>query len=187
MLKKTITFKDYNDQELTEDFYFNLNEDELVELQVSSKEGFAETLQKIVASNDGEQIIGHFKKIILLAYGVKSENGRSFDKSQALRDEFSHTRAYSKLFIELATDAGYAAEFINGIVPAGMGQKDPTDIVELPTAAPQLEEQITSHDPLETKDTRPAWIKQNREPTKNELDNMSKDELLVAMNRKNQL
>ena len=35
MLKKTITYNDYNGAERTEDFYFNLTEAEVVEMQYS--------------------------------------------------------------------------------------------------------------------------------------------------------
>lgn len=120
MLKKTITFEDFNGEQITEDFYFNLSKAEIVELQVGTEKGLAETLQEIVKANDGKLIIENFKKIILLAYGKKSEDGRRFIKSQDLRDEFEQSSAYSELFIELATNAEKAAEFINGIVPTGL-------------------------------------------------------------------
>ncbi len=181
MLKKTIEFEDYNGLQITEDFYFNLTKAELVELQMSSKDGFAETLQKIIASSDGQQIIDHFKKIILMAYGVKSDDGRRFVKTQELRDEFSQTEAYSTLFIELATSSDAAAAFINGVIPTGMAQEAQEaqeNVVELPTAVPQLEESDKT-------DTRPPWIRENREPTTHELLTMDKAQIVEAMNHKN--
>ena len=142
MLKKKITYKDYNDRTVVEDFYFNLTKAELVELQLSEKDGFSEALAKIVKSEDGKMIVEHFKKIILLSYGEKSEDGRRFKKTVELREEFSQTEAYSNLFVDLATDANAAAAFINGIVPAGMIEESKAAIqnVELPTAAPILED-----------------------------------------------
>lgn len=141
MLKKTITFDDYNGKTVTEDFYFNLTKAELVELQMSEKDGFSEALELIVKSEDGKMIIEHFKKIILLSYGEKSDDGRRFKKTDELREEFAQTEAYSSLFIELATDANAATEFINGIVPAAMVAESKAAIqnVELPTAPPILE------------------------------------------------
>ena len=120
MLKKTITYDDFNGQSRTEDFFFHLTKAELVELEVSEKAGFAESLKAIVAAEDGAMIIGQFKRIILLAYGQKSDDGRRFIKNKELCDAFAQTEAYSQLFIELATDAGAAAAFINGIVPANL-------------------------------------------------------------------
>lgn len=120
MLKKTITFTDYNDVERTEDYYFNLNQAEIMEMEMSIAGGFAETIQRIVAAKDAPAIIAIFKDLILKAYGVKSPDGKQFIKSEELRTAFSQTEAYSILFMELATDADAAAKFVNGIIPASM-------------------------------------------------------------------
>ena len=117
MLKKTITYTDYNGVERTEDFYFNLTKAELLEMELGSAGGFAEMIQKIVAAQDAPAIIKVFKDLILKAYGEKSADGKRFIKSDEIRDAFSQTEAYSQLFMELATDADAAAAFVNGIVP----------------------------------------------------------------------
>lgn len=123
MLKKSITYTDYNGREVTEDFYFHLSKADLVEMELSSKGGLAAKLQAIVESKDGAAIVAEFKKIILGSYGQKSEDGRRFIRSQELRDSFQETEAYSVLFFELCTNADAAAEFVNGIVPQGI-EKD---------------------------------------------------------------
>ena len=117
MLKKTITYTDYNGNSRTEDFYFNLNEAELAEMVVSVDGGLTAMIQRIVAAQDGKQIIATFKDIVLRAYGEKSPDGRRFIKSPELRDAFSQTEAYVKLFMELSMDHDAAAVFINGIIP----------------------------------------------------------------------
>ena len=117
MLKKTITYKDYNDVERTEDFYFNLSKAEAMEMELSITGGLTEMIRKIVAAQDTPTIIATFKQIILKAYGEKSADGRRFIKSEELSKAFSETEAYSILYMELATDANAAAEFVNGIVP----------------------------------------------------------------------
>lgn len=118
MLKKTITYVDYNDNERTEDFYFNLTKAELMEMEMSTSGGLAEMIQRIVAEQDAPKIIAIFKELILKAYGQKSLDGKRFEKNDKIREEFSQTEAYSQLFMELATDADAAAKFVNGIVPA---------------------------------------------------------------------
>lgn len=50
-------------------------------------------------------------------YGEKSPDGKRFVKSEELSTAFSQTEAYSQLYMELATDADKAAEFINGVIP----------------------------------------------------------------------
>ena len=123
MLKKTITYTDYNGVERTEDFHFNLSKAEIMEMELSTTGGLAEMITKIVAAQDTPALIKIFKNLILKAYGVKSPDGKHFIKSEELSTEFSQTEAYSQLFMELATDADAASEFVNGIVPAGMAKQ----------------------------------------------------------------
>lgn len=123
MLKKTITYTDFNDKEIKEDFYFNLTKAELMEMELGVAGGLAEKIQKVVDAQNTPEILKVFKDLVLDAYGVKSDDGRRFIKNQELRDSFAQTNAYSNLFMELATDADEAAKFINGIVPADMNQQ----------------------------------------------------------------
>lgn len=118
MLKKTITYTDYNSVERTESFYFNLTEAELTEMEMSTSGGLAEAIQKIVDAKDTVAIIKVFKDLILRSYGEKSADGKYFKKSEELSIAFSHTEAYSKLFMELATNSDAASQFVNGIMPA---------------------------------------------------------------------
>lgn len=117
MLKKTITYNDYNGAERTEDFYFNLTEAEVVEMQYSIGGGLKERLERIIKKQDQPAILREFKKLILMAYGEKSDDGKQFMKSEEISKRFECTEAYSNLFMELATDADKASEFVNGIVP----------------------------------------------------------------------
>lgn len=123
MIKKTITYTDYNGSERTEDFYFNLTKAEVMEMEMSTTGGFAEMINRIIAAQDAPTIIKTFKDLILKAYGQKSPDGKRFIKSDDLATEFSQTEAYSQLFMELATDADAAAKFVNGIVPADLAKQ----------------------------------------------------------------
>ena len=123
MLKKTITYEDFNGETVSEDFFFHLSKAELVELELSHKGGLSEALQRIVAAEDGKGIVQEFKNIILSAYGKRSDDGKRFVKNQQVREEFESTEAYSALFIELVTDTDAAIEFINGIIPSGMAEE----------------------------------------------------------------
>ena len=120
MLKKTITYTDYNGVERTEDFYFNLSKAEIAEMELSTEGGFAEMIQRIVNAKDAAAIVDIFKKMILKAYGIKSDDGKRFMKSKEISEAFSQTEAYSQLFIELSTNADAGAAFVKGIMPADM-------------------------------------------------------------------
>lgn len=117
MLKRTITYTDYDGLERTEDFYFNLTRAEVAEMELSVDGGLVKMLNKIVEAKDGKRIIETLKDFILKAYGEKSPDGRRFIKNDEVRNNFAQTEAYSKLFMELALDADAAAKFINAIVP----------------------------------------------------------------------
>ncbi len=123
MLKKTITYTDYNDVERKEDFYFNLSKAEILEMELGTAGGLAEMIQKVVDTQDMPQIIAIFKDLVLRAYGEKSPDGKRFIKNQELKDGFAQTDAYSELFMELATDADASAAFVNGIIPKDLAQK----------------------------------------------------------------
>ncbi len=129
MLKKTVTYKDYNDVERTEDFYFNLTKAELMEMELGIAGGLAESIEKIVAAQDSPAIIKIFKDLVLKAYGEKSADGRRFIKNDELREAFSQTEAYSIIFMDLALDADAAADFINGIVPSDIAPKGATPAI----------------------------------------------------------
>ena len=117
MLKKTITYRDYNDVERTEDFYFNLTKAEILEMEASKVGGLSNIIQTIVNSQDASEIIPLFKEIVLKAYGEKSLDGKRFVKNKEITEGFAQTEAYSQLFMELATDDKAATAFINGIMP----------------------------------------------------------------------
>lgn len=117
MLKKNIKYVDYDGNARAEDFYFNLNKAEIVELELGTTGGLTKTLEKIVQEKDNKRIVEYFKAIILKAYGEKSADGRRFIKSQELRDSFEQTEAYAELFMELSSNAKAATDFISGIVP----------------------------------------------------------------------
>lgn len=123
MIKKTITYTDYNGLERTEDFYFNFTNAEITEMELTTTGGMSEMLKKIVDSKDTPALVKIFKDFILKAYGIKSADGKRFIKSDEIREEFAQTEAYSKLFMEFATNDKAAAEFINSIIPSNLAKQ----------------------------------------------------------------
>lgn len=117
MVKETITYTDYNGVERKEEYLFNMNKAELMELEMTTEGGLSAMIQSIIDANDIPEIVKIFKKLLLMAYGKKSPDGKRFIKSEELSKEFAQTEAYSELFMELATNAEKAAEFINKMIP----------------------------------------------------------------------
>lgn len=120
MLKKTIKYVDFNDNERTEDFYFNLSKAEVMEMEMLINGGLTQMLHRIVAEQDSKKIIEFFKDFICRCYGEKSLDGKRFIKNKELIDSFTQTEAYSILFMELATEAESAAKFIEMVMPKSL-------------------------------------------------------------------
>ena len=118
MYAKTITYTDYDGNQRTETFYFNLTKTELIKMETSVDGGMAQLLTKIINENDTKNIIKYFDIIIKNAYGVKSPDGRRFVKSKELVDEFTQTEAYDQFFLEFIENPNSAAEFINNVIPS---------------------------------------------------------------------
>lgn len=117
MHKEVITYTDYNGNNRTETFWFNLSAAEAMEFECSVNGGITEYMKTLVDKQDVPSIFAIFKKMILMSYGEKSNDGRRFIKSPELSKEFSETEAYSQLFTKLTRDNKAAAKFMNGIVP----------------------------------------------------------------------
>lgn len=126
MLKKTITYEDYDGNTRTEDLYFFLSKAELMEMELTTPGGLAKKLESVTKAQNGAEITKIFKDIILSAYGVKSDDGRSFIKKRngvKLAEEFEQTEAYNQLFTELLLNPDKASAFVNGIMPKDLVNK----------------------------------------------------------------
>lgn len=117
MLKKTITYTDYDGLERTEEFRFNLTKAELVDMELTTAGTFSETMKRIIAEKDIIRITKLFKELLMKSYGVKSDDGKRFIKSQELSEAFSQTEAYSDLYIELLSNPEEAAKFFAEVAP----------------------------------------------------------------------
>lgn len=116
MIRKEISYVDFDGEEKTDVVYFHLTKAEILEFNLSYKGGLAAFLEDMVKERDMSKLVEYFKKLILFSYAEKTANGRLI-KNEEIRDAFKCTEAYSKLFMELATDTQAGIDFVNGIVP----------------------------------------------------------------------
>lgn len=128
MFKDHRVYKDYNGETREEDFYFNLDERDITKMELGTHGGLDQYIQKITAEKDLPKIIQLFEELIDASYGEKSADGKYFDKDPEKLRKFKCTQAYSDLYMQLATDDKFAAEFVNHVVPKSMQQgKQPQD------------------------------------------------------------
>jgi len=138
MLKRDITYEDFNGEKITETFYFNLTRTEIIDLETSVDGGLEAAIQRMIKSSDIRGVITEVKKIVLMAYGIKDPEGKRFIKSDKLREEFSQTAAFDELFMELASSDDAATRFIKGVIPKEVAENSDKPTVP-PLPAPKIE------------------------------------------------
>lgn len=116
MKKMTIKYTDFNGVEREEDFWFNLTEAEIMDMNLSKKGGLEAVIKQIINTQDVPALAELFKSIINKSYGIKSPDGRNFVKSEKILADFVSTQAYSNMYMMLITNTDKATEFINGVV-----------------------------------------------------------------------
>lgn len=123
MIKKEITYEDYNGDTCTEEFYFNLSKNELLKEDAMVNGGLQHYLESIYKSKDYKEMYMAFDKIIRMSVGVKSEDGKRFIKNPDIVNAFVQSPAYDELILEIGSDDVKAFEFIKGMLPKDL-QKD---------------------------------------------------------------
>jgi hypothetical protein len=177
MIRKEITYTDFNDEVQTEACYFNLSKAELIEMEVADGGSLGDELKKYVMEQNISAMLKMFKTIILESYGVKSEDGKRFIKDRVKTEEFKQSPAFDALFTELATEPDAAAEFVNGVVPKDLVEKalkHQSEVVPINSGPGYLSDPKTGK--------KLPWA--DREPTAKELQSMTQAQLLEVYRRK---
>ena len=123
MLERTFEYIGYDGQPKKDTYYFDLNEAELFEMDLSSIYGFKGQMERLLKEERTAEIVDMFKGIILGAVGEVSPDGRRFIKNDKIREDFHRSKAYSKLFVELVSSGEKFAEFLRGAIPEEIRQK----------------------------------------------------------------
>lgn len=131
MIKKTYTYTDYNGNERTEDYYFHLQEAEIMKLEMGINGGLTAKIQRIIAAQDVPEIMKVFDELIGVSYGVKSPDGREFIKSPEITKSFMQTEGYNKLFMDFVTKDGFAANFFNELIPTASDSQSNDTVVPI--------------------------------------------------------
>lgn len=119
MYKKELTFKDYDGKQRTETLLFHLNEVELVDIEVDKgPKGMLGYLENIQKTENTAEAVRFIKDLLRKSYGIKSDDGRQFIKSDAIWDDFSQTAAYPAMFALLVQSEVELEAFITGLPPA---------------------------------------------------------------------
>lgn len=168
MLKKTMTYDDLDGNPITEDFYFHLNKLEIMKMDLEADGGLEAELKAIVATENAVEAYHRFEKILLSAYGKKSADNKSFIKNQQLTDAFAQSDALATLVFEMLQNPEQAGKFIEQVLP--------DRIVKAAAEANKNGDDIPEGPPSEVTPIAP--------PTRKDLQEMTREELLEAMKEK---
>lgn len=117
MYTKSVKYVDFDGNERTEDVRFNFTQEELVRLNLSKEGGLEYYLNKLIQTRNVKEVAEILREVLLKAYGEKSPDGKRFDKSDEIRNNFANSAMFSDIYMELANDPDKCAEFFKKIVP----------------------------------------------------------------------
>lgn len=123
MVKRNITYRDFEGEERTDVFYFNLTEAELADIELEYDGDMAKKLQNMQEKHDGRGVFAMISNLILRSYGEKTSDGKRFVKNAEIRESFAASDAYSKLLFDLLEDDNKLAGFMTAIMPVDIRAK----------------------------------------------------------------
>lgn len=126
MVKKTVTYLDFEGKEVTKDFYFNLSKMEFRVLDRKIPGGLQNMIDQIMQEKDEDRLIDLLDILILESYGEKAEDGRFVKEDRygrRLSSFFKISEAWDVMFMNLVSNDKELHEFLMGIVPKDVAEK----------------------------------------------------------------
>ena len=121
MIKKTITYEDFNGEKRTKDFYFHMNQVEFAKLNGEVPGGLEKRIQDIIANQDQDAMLRLVDLLVSRSYGERDDEDGGFTKigknGRPLYEKFVNTSAYDNLIIELIQGEKNIVTFLSGIMP----------------------------------------------------------------------
>lgn len=128
MLKRHITYEDYDGvtKEMDAEFHISKSEGAILSAKKINGMSYAEALQKMVNDQDMESMLKVFREMVIMAYGVRSEDGKRFVKDVgegvngiqfSAGRAFSQTPAFDELFMDILQEENGLVNFFNGVLP----------------------------------------------------------------------
>jgi hypothetical protein len=130
MLKKVLTYTNLDGEQTTDTLYFNLTKRDFLKfvskytdftgVNLNDDNAIADAcrqyVDKIVQNKDLNKIIEFLEDLLLSSYGEKSEDGKHFNKSAKVREDFSNSVAYAEIFGDLVTDGDALTKFLENVI-----------------------------------------------------------------------
>lgn len=175
MFGHPITYEDFNGNTVTKEFYFHLNKADMLGM-IGEADAMRALIEQATAAKDPKRVIDMYKKLLRAAAGIRSEDGQRFIKTEEAQSHLFDTPALDTLIFDLMTDPAFSVDFVNKLIPPKLMQ-------ELTARGEQMQKHVDkAPDPFaEPVDNRPAYMREHRLPTQEELVNMTPEQLQVFM------
>lgn len=187
MLKKTITYEDFDGVTQKEDFYFHISKDEIIDLELSVEGGLSSALPEMIKKENPIEFMGIFRKLIRKAYGERSEDGKDFIKNDEISDKFMRSPAFDALLGELLASKKVTETFFIGMFPKDLQKLVAASETAGPFPSPDQAKAVMNAGTLlitEPEAEELPWA--HREPTSKELQSMTHDQLIAVYKRRTQ-
>lgn len=117
MWKYTAKYENFNGEQKEKVLRFNLTPSEIRKLQFSKEGGIDKYYAEVVESKDVKKIYEILEDLIRLSYGVVSEDGERFVKSDEDYEKFRESLAYEAFMDYILTSEEGIMKFMTGIMP----------------------------------------------------------------------
>lgn len=135
MIKKQVTYTDYNGNIVTEDLYFDMSSLAFTKFAAkygdfsvvdpnsegSTAQAVKAFIEKVTRENNLAKMIDFLEDFILSAYGERASDGKHFYKTKEIRSEFENSLAFAQVFEDLMNDNGSVEPFLYGVL--GLSQE----------------------------------------------------------------
>ena len=126
MIRKTLTYLDYEGQEHTKDFYFSLNQTEFALMNNRLPGGFDAYLKRIQEDHNEEKLLDLLTMFIVEGYGIRESDDdfvKEDEQGRKLGMRFKCTEACDNLITELLEKENNIGAFLIGMLPKSIQKK----------------------------------------------------------------
>lgn len=120
-VKKNIRFTDLDDNVVEEEWYFKLDQTDVIELDFIHSENVSEYFDKIMKEKNTREMLRVYKEMIFRSVGKRVNN--RLVKSDAITEEFRSSGAYNQFFAELMESDDGGVTFFMSIMPANVQEQ----------------------------------------------------------------
>lgn len=124
MFKHSVEYVDFNGSDRKEDLYFHLSLPEVTRLEAEIGMGLEDYIKGLTTNQELNTLLAFLERMLLSSYGQKTSDGKSFIKSQVIREAFEYSQAYAEIFEQVLSNPDLARKFGENVADNGKSKKN---------------------------------------------------------------